>query len=141
MRSTVEHEVVELLQKSEQTYTGPITQTQVLRLPEPMQRYLSYAQVVGKEPIHTVRLKQQGAMRMQPGQKWFPLLAEQYFTTQPPAFLWHCTTCPFPLVWLTATDRFSGGHGAMIIKLLSLFPLGDEHGPEMDQGELQRFLA
>src|SRR5207248_3007576 len=88
-----------------------------------------------------VRLKQQGFMRTQPGQKWLPLIAEQYFTTTPPAFLWHCTMRPFPLVWISATDRFSEGHGNMRIKLLSFIPLGNARGPEMDQGELQRYLA
>jgi len=141
MRGTMEKAVVELLENAEHTYSGPITQAQVLRLPEPIQRYLNYAQVVGKEPVHTIRLKQQGAMRTQPGQKWLPLHAEQYFTTMPPAFLWHCTMRPFPFAWITATDRFSGAHGAMTIKLLSLLQLGDERGPEVDQGELQRFLA
>jgi hypothetical protein len=80
-------------------------------------------------------------MKQQPGQKWMPLVAEQYFTTTPPAFLWHCTMRPFPLAWISATDRFSEGHGNMRIKLLSLIPLGDARGSEMDQGELQRYLA
>ncbi len=77
---------------------------------------------------------------MQPGQKWMPVVAEQYFTTQPPAFLWYATMRPFPLVWISGIDRFSDGHGSMRIKPLSFIPLGDAHGPEMDQGELQRYL-
>lgn len=130
-----------LLQQSEQAQPMPITEAQVLGLPKPVQRYLHYAGVVGKEPIHTVRLKQQGLMRQQLGQKWMPLVAEQYFTTSPPAFLWHCTIRPFPLILMSATDRFTGGHGNMLIKLLSVITLGDAHGPEMDQSELQRYLA
>jgi len=69
-----------------------------------------------------------------------PLDAEQYVTTKPPAFLWHCKMRPFPLVWVSATDQFSQGHGSMHIKLLSAIPVGNAHGPEMDQGELQRYL-
>ena len=34
-----------------------------------------------------------------------------------------------------------GGHGCMVIKLLSFITMGNAHGPEMDQGELQRYLA
>jgi hypothetical protein len=130
-----------LLQHGEQAQPGLTTQAQVLDLPEVMQRYLSYAHVVGKEPMRMVRLKQQGFMRTQPGQKWMPLVAEQYFTTNPPAFLWHCTMRPFPLAWISATDRFVGGHGSMVIKLMSFINVGNAHGPEMDQGELQRYLA
>ena len=113
-----------VLQHGEQTQPGFIMQAQVLDLPEVMQRYLHYAGVVGKEPIRTVRLKQQGFMRTQPGQKWIPLVAEQYFMTTPPAFLWNCTIRPFPLAWVSATDRFTEGHGSMVIKLLSFIHYG-----------------
>ncbi len=141
MRGTIHNDGLALLKRGEQAPPGLITQAQMVGLPEPVQRYLSYAQVVGKEPIRTVRLKQQGFMRMQPGQKWMPLVAEQYFTSNPPAFLWHCTVRPFPLVGISATDRFSDSHGSMRIKLLSVIPMGNARGPEMDQSELQRYLA
>lgn len=140
MSRTIRNETRELLQHSQQARPALITEAQVRRLPAPVQRYLRYAQVVGKEPIRTVRLKQQGVMRTQPGQKWMPVVAEQYFTTQPPAFLWYATMRPFPLVWISGIDRFSDGHGSMRIKLLSFIPLGDARGSEIDQGELQRYL-
>ncbi len=140
MKKTIHHDGLALLQHGEQAQPRLITQDQVLALPEPAQRYLSYAQVVGKEAIRTVRLRQQGYMRMQPGQKWLPMVAEQYFTTTPPAFLWHTTIRPFPLASISATDQFWQGHGSMRIKLWSVIPLGNARGPEMDQGELQRFL-
>ena len=141
MKHTIQNEAFELVQQTEQAKSGLITEAQVLGLPEPVQRYLNYAQVVGKDPIRTVRLTQQGFMRTQPGQKWLPMVAEQSFTIPPPAFLWHCTMRPFPLVWISATDRFSEGHGSMRIKLLSVIPLGNSRGPEIDQGELQRYMA
>lgn len=141
MHRTRQHEALALLQQSEQTQPIPITDAHVTRLPGPVQRYLRYARVVGKEPIRTVRLKQRGVMRTQPDQKWMPLVAEQYFTMKPPAFLWSCTMRPFPLAWTSATDRFTGGHGSMVIKFLSFITVGNAHGPEMDQGELQRYLA
>ncbi len=134
MKHTIHHEAFELLQQGEHAQPGLVAEAQVLGLPEPMQRYLSYAQIVGKEPIRTVRLKQQGFMKQQPGQKWLPLVAEQYFTTTPPAFLWHGMIRPFPLVSISATDRFSDGHGNMLIKLWSFITVGDARGPEMDQG-------
>lgn len=138
---TRHHEALALLQQCERMQPGPITEAQVMRLPEPMQRYLRYAGVVGKEPMRTVRLKQRGFLRQRPDQRWMPLVAEQYFTTKPAAFLWHCAMRPVPLAWVSATDRFTGGHGSMVIKLLSAITVGNAHGPEMDQGELQRYLA
>ncbi len=141
MKTTIHNDGLALLQQSEQGQPMLITDTHLAGLPEPVQRYLRYAGVVGKESIRSVRLKQQGFMRERPGQKWMPLIAEQYFTTKPPAFLWHCIMRPFPLVWVSATDRFLKGHGSLRIKLLSAIPLGNERGPKMDQGELQRYLG
>ena len=133
MNGTIQREALILLQHSEQAQPGLITQAQVLGLPEVAQRYLSYAGVVGKVPIRTVRLKQQGDVRTQPGQKWLPLVAEQYFTATPPAFLWHGTMGLFPLVSMSGTDRFTGGHGSMVNNLLSFITVGNARGPETDQ--------
>ncbi len=130
-----------LLQHAEHEQPGPITEDYVLALPDPMQRYLKYAQVVGKEPVRTVRLAQKGFMLQKPAQKWIPLVAEQYFTTSPHAFLWKGTMRPFPFFWMTGTDRFSDGHGTMRIKLMSVIPLPLAKGSKMDQGELQRYLG
>jgi hypothetical protein len=124
MKTTIPNEALAMLQQSEQVQPMLITEAHLTGLPEVMQRYLHYAGVMGKESIRTVRLKQQGFMRQRPGQKWMPLSAEQYFTTKPPAFLWHCMMQPFPFVWISATDRFFEGHGSMRIKLLSAIPWG-----------------
>ena len=141
MKHIQQNDGISLLHHAEQDQSSPIAEDQILVLPAPVQRYLTYARVVGKEPVRTVRLKQKGDMRQQPGQKWIPLVAEQYFTTTPHAFLWHGTMRPFPFFWMTGTDRFSGGHGTMCIKLLSVIPLPLARGPKMDQGELQRYLG
>jgi hypothetical protein len=141
MSKTIQRDGLILLQHSEQAQPALITQGQVQSLPEPIQRYLNYAQVVGKESIRAVRLRQQGVMRTQPGQKWLSFVAQQYFTTTPPAFLWHATMRLFPFAWIAATDRFTGGHGNMRIQLMSIIPMGNARGPEMDQSEMQRYLA
>lgn len=141
MSSIIHNEAFKLLQQSDQAPSILITDAHILSLPEPVQRYLRYAQVIGKKSIHTIHLKQQGFMRQQPDQKWLPLVAEQYFTTKPPAFLWHGTIQPAPLVSISATDRFSNGHGNMLVKLWSFVTLGNAHGPEMDQGALQRYMG
>ena len=140
-RTILHHDRLTLVQHSERAQSEFISEAQVLGLPEPMQRYLRYARVVGKAPIHTVRLKQEGVMRTQPSQKWLPFVAQQSFTTAPPSFLWHATMRLLPFVWVSATDRLSQGHGSMRIKFLSAVPMGNAHVPEMGQSEMQRYLA
>jgi hypothetical protein len=141
MRRTIRNFALERLQRSEHTPPALITEADVLRLPEAMQRYLRYTRVVGKEPIQTVRLKQRGLFRTQPGQKWLPMVAEEYFTTKPFAFLWCGKIRLVPLISISAWDRFSDGHGSLLVKLLSLVPLAEVYGPEADQGKLLRYLG
>lgn len=132
---------VETTKHSKEGQPGIITDAQVMRLPEPMQRYLHYAGVVGKVPVRTVRLKQRGLMRQKPEQKWMPFEAEQIYSVTPPAFTWHARMRLAPFAWIEATDQLAGGHGTMSIKLMSAIPLGKARGPEMDQGSLVRYLG
>jgi len=134
-------EVLALLASGQEPGGGVITEARLAGLPEPVRRYLHYGQVVGKAPIRTVGLKQRGAMLMEKGAKWLPMAAEQYFTTNPPGFLWYGTLHPFPLVSLSARDRYADGHGSLWIQALSLIPLGTARGLEVDQGELLRYLG
>jgi hypothetical protein len=130
-----------LLRQARETQGGITTTAQLDVLPEPIRRYLTYAQVAEHEPIRTVRLKQRGAMQLREGSGWRPMTAEQYFTTDPPAFLWYGTIHPFPLVSVSAQDTFSEGHGSMRVRAVHALPLGTTRGPEMDEGELLRYLG
>jgi len=141
MNGTIRSEVLDLMKKGESAAPTVITEASLTGLPEPVQRYLRYTQVIGKETIRAVRLKQKGFFRTKENQRWMPLVAEQYFTTTPPAFLWYGTIRPFPFVSITGRDIFSDGHGNMVIKLMSFIKLADARGPEVDQGELLRYLG
>jgi hypothetical protein len=141
MSRTTHGEARALLQHSEQPSPALITETHLRGLPEVVQRYLRYAQVPGKAAIRTVHLKQRGSFRIKAGQAWMPLAAEQYYSTQPPAFLWHGVIKQSPLLSLAAWDRFTDGHGNLMVKLLSFITLVNAHGPEADQGELLRYLS
>lgn len=141
MRRTTPHAANTDVQRQKHPHAAPITEADVLRVPEPMQRYLRYAQIIGKEPIQTVSLTQRGFFRTHPDQRWFPLVADEDFTTSPPAFLWHGKIRLVPGIFFSARDHFAEGHGNLQVKLCSLIPLADVHGPEADQGELLRYLG
>ena len=80
-------------------------------LPEPAQRYLRYAGVVGRPLVDTVRVRQRCRMRPAPNGMSFPLVAEQWYRVEPPGFIWDATV---PLAWLplvraaTATSTGAG---------------------------------
>jgi hypothetical protein len=110
------------------------------RLPEPVRRWLCYAQVVGTQRPTTVRLRQEGTFQLE-GRGWLPYRAEQYFTTDPPGFLWKASFRMAPLVSVVGRDQYRGGEASMQMRLLSLIPVANKTGGGLNQGDLLRYLG
>ena len=140
MRKKVNKEVAELFEKSKDIRSEVVTEADIKVLPESVQRYLEYVRIIGKEKTRTVRLKQRGFFRTKEEQKWMPIKAKEYYTVNPPAFIWYGRIKPFPLLDVKARDKFSEGKGNMLIKLLSFIKIADATGYETDQGALVRYL-
>lgn len=136
----INNEVKEIFENSQKAKAEIITQADIKGLPEPVQKYLRYTQVIGKKEIRTVRLKQKGMFRRNVDQKWMPLKAQEYYTINPPAFIWYGNVKVTPLFSITARDRYFEGKGNMIIKLLSLLKVADAKGKEIDEASLIRYL-
>jgi len=69
-----------------------------------------------------------------------PFEAEQYYTTDPPAFLWTASMKAFPLLSVKGRDLYHEGNGNMLIKVPPLITIADARGDEIDQGALARYL-
>ena len=136
----VDEEIESLLAANIVTAPAVVTEGDLAALPEPVQRWLRWAQVVGKEYPATVRLQQEGRFRQAEGESWMPFTAEEYFTTEPPAFVWKTRMQMFPLISIVGRDRFAGGKGSIEMRLLGSVPVADASGPRMDQGALLRYL-
>ena len=67
--------------------------------------------------------------------------ADEYFSVDPPAFLWQAKVRSGPFTLLRARDKYTDGKGNMLIMLLSLLPIVNEKGKELDQGALLRYLG
>lgn len=118
-----------------------ITKEHLHHLPNVVQRWLERAHVIGKERIHTVHLHQKGKMRTAPNGGWMSVDAEQYFTTNPPGFIWLADVNMLSVLHLAGMDTYHNGKGHMLIKALSLLPVADAKGTETDQGTMLRYLA
>jgi hypothetical protein len=119
-----------------------ITKEMLAPLPPVVQKWLMNTGVVGKEKIHTVRLRQTGEMRTSPNGKWMPFTATQYFTVDTPSFNWLTTVQMMPLLSMNGRDKFEHGKGAMLIKLLGLVKVVDEkNNDQMNQSSMMRYLA
>jgi hypothetical protein len=137
----IAREVDQLFAASRDVRPSVLTEANLEGLPAPVGRWLRYAQIVGKERPMTVRLKQQGQFRLGPNKGWMPFQAEQYFTTEPPGFVWKVRMAIAPLVAVTGRDRYAAGEGSMRMCLLSLFPVADKAGGGLNQGDLLRYLG
>lgn len=113
-----------------------ITEKDIQHLPDVVQRYLRHVNVIGKEKIKTVRLKQRGNFRLKPEDDFKTMKAEQYVNTEAGEFYWKGK-----VGIITAIDKFIGGRGNMTVKLLGLIKVAEMEGKKIDQGELIRFLA
>ena len=139
----VKNEITEMLAQNSIDKKEILTEEKINHLPPIIQKWLKNSGAVGKEMIHTVRLKQKGQMKMKPEQeKWYEANAEQYFTVDDPAFIWKVKVDMMPLVFFTGRDKFSDGKGNMLIKVLSLFNVVNSSDNEkINQGTLQRYLG
>jgi hypothetical protein len=87
-----------------------------------------------------VRLKQEGQFRLGEDQDWMPFTAEQFYTTDPPGFVWTARFQMAPLLSVTGRDRYAGGEGSIDMRLLSLIPAANKRGGGLNQGALLRYL-
>ena len=138
---SVRHDVDTMLARATPDDSPTATEGMLRSLPPPVQRYLSYAGVVGKPIARTVHLAQSGRMRLGPGQPWLSLRAKQYYSVQPPGFVWDGTVRAGPVPIGRARDMYVDGKGSMLVKALSLFGVVDAQGVEIDPGAMMRYLS
>lgn len=118
-----------------------IDKKDLMNLPYPVKNWLINSNIIGKKKIATVRLKQQGQMRTNKNGPWMWSTAEQYFKVEEPGFVWKANVKMTPFIHLAGIDTFNGREGKMWIKLLSLFPIVNAKGPEIDLSTMMRYLA
>lgn len=117
-----------------------VTDADIAGLPEPVQRWLRYAQVVGKRRPATVRLKMEGQFRLGEDKGWMPFEAEEYYTTDPPGFVWSVLMEMAPLLAIRGRDRYVEGKGDIDMRLLGVIPVARKSGGELDRGAMLRYL-
>jgi hypothetical protein len=110
-------------------------------LPPPVGRFLARAVGTRAVAVRTVRLRHGGTFRPKLDGRWLTIRGDEYFTADPPGFVWWGRARIAPGVWVEARDRSVGGVGNMLVSAESSFTLADGKGPAMDQGALLRLLA
>jgi hypothetical protein len=118
-----------------------VTPDELRSLPEPVAKWLEASGVVGRPRAATVRLHQRGDIRTKPDAPWMPVRAEQYFSIDPPGFVWKVDATMMWVVPIAGRDRYVGGHGEMLIKAASLVNVVKAADEAIDLGAMLRYLA
>ena len=63
-----------------------------------------------------------------------PFTAQEYYTTDPPGYLWTATFTMAPLVTVRGRDRYAEGQASIDMRLLSLIPVANDSRPRPQPG-------
>ncbi len=139
----VQREIADIQYMQPQPQPEVVSEKHVAQLPMPVQKWMNASGMIGRPEIRHAQLKQNFNLKLQPDQKeWYRGMARQEVWTQEPAFIWTLDLHMMSVIQVAGRDRFADGKGAMLIKMLSLFPMVNEQdNPRINQGALQRYLA
>lgn len=141
--SEIDRHVDELRADTESAGDAVVSDADWADLPAPVQRYLDTVLEDGQKFVESAHLQQRGEFRLGgPDASWRSLEATQYVTVSPPGFVWDAEIDVFPLIPARVLDMYKRGQGILKARLLSAIPVADAGpSPEMDHGELVRYLA
>jgi len=127
-------EVTKRIKQAKTYNTEILTENDIKHLPEPVQKYLTYVGALGKEKVHNFRVVFDGKMKLAPDKDWLKIKSEQYNFLEPHARLFFIrgNISGIPMVGL---HSYVDKEAYMKIKLLSLIPVGNASGQEMNQSE------
>lgn len=111
-----------------------VTEADLGPLPEPVQRYLRLTGAVGQPHVQHFKATWKGRIRATAQDPWMAFTAEQHNFPGEPArfFSMDATRAGLPVDVFHAFQEHSA---TMRVRLLSVIPLVDAKGPEMDQAE------
>jgi len=110
------------------------TDSDFLRLPAPVQRYLRVSGALGRPRVVNFRAHMHGEIRSGPNDPWMAFTAEQLNLVQEPTRLFFMRARMFGIP-TQVYHRFIGPSATMRVRLLRLITVVDAKGPEMDVSE------
>lgn len=111
-------------------------------LPAPVRAWLERCGATVQHASATsLRLTQQGALRMRPGGRALQARAQQYVTWDRPAFVWHVESELLSVLSIQGRDKYDVQGGEMWIKAGSLVNLVRVNDDAIAEAALLRFLA
>jgi len=137
----VRAEAQAVLAQASPSETAVVQRAELDTLPAPVRRWLETSGLVGRPRAATVRLRQRGELRTKADGRWMPAQAEQYFSVDPPAFVWRVDATMMAGLPIAGRDKYTGGHGQMLIKAASLVNVVNAADEKIDLGSMLRYLG
>jgi hypothetical protein len=136
LSSQFHKEVRQLFSQSKSISNQAFNYSELIGLPEPVQRYFKHVLKDGQPYISYVRITHDGQFKTGFDKDWINIKGEQYATTEKPGFIWKGTTTMF-----VARDMYIADEGRLIVSLFSVYKIADAQGEKYNQGELLRWLG
>lgn len=116
-----------------------VTETDLAPLPEPAQRFLRFAGVLGRPRDWSFVVSFRGRFRMGQDEPWRACEVWQYDSRAVVARIF-CMSLHIGVVPLIDRDTYLQGHGHLLVRLADAVPVVDATGPEIDLGEQSTYL-
>jgi hypothetical protein len=111
-----------------------ITEEDTAHLPEPVQKYLRYVGVIGREKVRGYRVSIDGSMKTDRERDWADVKVQQYSFTDRITRLFYLDLKMFGMPVL-GLHSYIDTKATMLVKVAGLIPVVDGKGKEMNQGE------
>lgn len=123
-------EVLKGLRRTNAMPSSIVTENDIAHLPLPVQKYLRYAGVIGKEKVLCIRAVFDGQMKNDPKRDWNAAKVEQYNFFDVPTRLFYMKLAMFGLPFV-GLHSYTEALARMHIKAFGLITVLDSKGPEM----------
>jgi hypothetical protein len=90
--------------------------------------------------VRGIRATQRGEIRASRDARWIPFTAEEFVDATRSAFCWDAKVGGNVLTAVTVTDAYENSHGRLVVRKGPI-TLTKMVGPDVDRGELQRYLG
>ncbi|KUO75134.1 MAG: hypothetical protein APF77_01920 [Clostridia bacterium BRH_c25] len=127
-------EAAKILTSASEVKGDILTEEDIKHLPEPVQKYLTYVGVIGKEKVRNFRIVFDGEFKTDPKKDWTRMSASQYSDLNSTTRLYFLQMKMFGLP-IVGLHKYTDAKSIMLIKLAGLLTVANGKGEEMNQGE------
>lgn len=134
LRRQFKSEALKGLERTRNLESEILTEKDIAHLPEPVQKYLRYVDVVGKEKVKSYSVSIDGSMKTDKKRGWANVDVKQYSFVDKITrlFFINMNMSGIPVIGL---HSYADVNATMLVKLAGLIPVVDGKGEEMNQGE------